>query len=660
MFWHIDADFVALAIIFIVFTDIVINKAFSSPHWQDKIFAVVALSSFFLTLVDIISSAVMMMPNVNWWTYQLILTFYFITAPLSCIMWLIYTHSFSRPKPAKQELYLYFLMSLPYLVYTMAAITNPWSGFIFHLGPKLEYSRGNGYAWIIILYYFYMFFTTASVVRNRHTLGSAKTFLLLLFPLITAIAFYCQSYLFPGYLLICPSYACILLTSHLLLQNTRRKTDPLTGLPNRNALINELEERENSSRTLIMLSINDFSFVNERYGNVLGDNLLKEIAGELKAISLNNNVYRSSGDEFLLMFKDKSPKQAEDALEALKKRFENHWSISGAKLTLVLSIGVVSLPLPQDSRIDPLSALELAVREGKKKNSTSVTYYDSALSGKYNRQRQVLAAVREGLAEKRFKTYFQPIYNVDTKRFERAEALCRLCDPKLSWISPEEFIPIAEESEYVNEITYIVLEDSCRMARELHDQGAETVIHVNLSAENFLQADFKEKVLAILGKYKVPPSLITLEITEHLLLLRDKSAETVLRELAEKGVTFAIDDYGTGYSNLTYLANIPAAIVKLDKSILKISKDGGNFVLSLMEMMNKIKKTVIAEGVETEAQAELAKMAGCGHIQGYYYAIPMEESEFENFAVNHCLDIWCENINQWEQKENIAESISDK
>ena len=93
MFWHIDADFVALAIIFIVFADIVINKAFSSPHWQDKIFAVVALSSFFLTLVDIISSAVMMMPNVNWWTYQLILTFYFITAPLSCIMWLIYTHS---------------------------------------------------------------------------------------------------------------------------------------------------------------------------------------------------------------------------------------------------------------------------------------------------------------------------------------------------------------------------------------------------------------------------------------------------------------------------------------------------------------------------------------------------------------------------------------
>lgn len=123
-----------------------------------------------------------------------------------------------------------------------------------------------------------------------------------------------------------------------------------------------------------------------------------------------------------------------------------------------------------------------------------------------------------------------------------------------------------------------------------------------------------------------------------------------MRELAEKGVTFAIDDYGTGYSNLTYLANIPAAIVKLDKSILKISKDGGNFVLSLMEMMNKIEKTVIAEGVGDRGSGELAKWQAAG-TSSYYYAIPMEESEFENFAVNHCLDIWCENINQWEQRK---------
>lgn len=660
MFWHLDASFIALAIILVISADLIIHKAFSSPHRQDKIFAATALSFLTINLIDILSSAVMMMPNVNWWVYQLSLTLYFITALIPCLMWLIYTHSFSKTDFfRKSDLYLYFVIAMPYLVYVLATMTNPWSSFVFHLSPKLEYTRNIGYVWGSLLYFFYMFLTTVSVLWNRRRLKRAKAALLMLFPVFTAVAFYCQVYVFPSYLLVCPAYACILLTSHLLLQNTKRKTDHLTGLPNRNALINALNGGENLSRSLIMLSVNDFSFVNERYGNVLGDNLLKEVAEELKTFSADESVYRSGGDEFILMFKDSSPAHTEELLAMIKKRFESPWNISDAKLTLVLSIGVVSLPMPEDSRIDPLSALELAVREGKQKNSTSVTYYDAALSGRYNRQRQVLAAVRDGIAQKRFKTYFQPIYNVDSGRFDRAEALCRLRDPKLSWISPDEFIPIAEESEYINDITDIVLDNSCRMARELYDQGAKTVIHVNLSAENFLQPDFTKRILTTIDKYSIPPSLITLEITEHLLLLRDKSAEAVLRELSEKGVTFAIDDYGTGYSNLTYLANIPAAIVKLDKSILKISNDGGNFILSLMEMMDKIKKTVIAEGVETEDQETLAVKAGCKHIQGYFHAVPMEESAFESFMINHNLNLWCENINQREQKGNIEASLAD-
>ncbi|MEG2204072.1 MAG: EAL domain-containing protein [Oscillospiraceae bacterium] len=248
------------------------------------------------------------------------------------------------------------------------------------------------------------------------------------------------------------------------------------------------------------------------------------------------------------------------------------------------------------------------------------------------RKRDLAEALERAIAEKSFEVYLQPIYHMKRRAFTYGEALLRLRDPVLGPISPAEFIPIAEETGKIVEITYLVLETVCAFLNDHRDTlRDEIAVSVNFSMVQFMQRDMTQRVLEILDRYKVSPSLIKIEVTESIIATSLGEIKSAMATLTEFGIRFALDDYGQGYSNIAYLINLPFDFVKLDKSILDGVVENDRFLKALVPMFKSLDKIVIAEGVETEAQAALVAQTACDGIQGFHFARPMPMEQALSF-----------------------------
>lgn len=242
--------------------------------------------------------------------------------------------------------------------------------------------------------------------------------------------------------------------------------------------------------------------------------------------------------------------------------------------------------------------------------------------------------ISKALAERRFQMYYQPIYSTKQKRFLSAEALIRLEDEVYGFISPELFITVAEKNGMIIEIGDFVLDEVCSfMARCKKDGLPIDYIELNLSMKQCMQTDLKEKVLYYINKYHLRPDQINLEITETAAGEEQDIVEENIRELSKEGIYFSLDDYGTGYSNLSRIMELPFHIIKLDKSLADRVNNSRIKVLlkTTIQMMHEIGIEIVAEGVETEETLQHFIEMGCDFIQGYYFSRPLPEQEFVNF-----------------------------
>ena len=416
--------------------------------------------------------------------------------------------------------------------------------------------------------------------------------------------------------------------------------DPLTGLPNRRLLMDRLDGalkescRSGLFGALLFLDLDHFKRVNDSFGHHAGDQLLQRIAERFgDALRDTDTLARLGGDEFALLLLDLG-QEAEDAAELaarvakkLLAELESPVSLGDESLTVTASIGI-TLFHDQGFTLDEiLQQADMALFQAKDAGRNTLSFFDTDLQVRAQARARLETDLRQALPNNELRLHYQPQVN-ERGDIVGAEALLRWQHPERGMVSPEQFIPLAEESRLIVSIGHWVLEAACRQlaAWAADPARAALSISVNVSPLQFREPDFVERLLAILETTGAPASHLKLELTESLLLEARDEARSRMLELRERGVCFALDDFGTGYSSLAYLKRLPLDQLKIDQSFVRdLLEDEASeaIVASTIALAQSLKLEVVAEGVESAEQRDWLLAHGCRVLQGYLFGWPV-------------------------------------
>lgn len=415
--------------------------------------------------------------------------------------------------------------------------------------------------------------------------------------------------------------------------------DPLTGLPNRTLLLDRLGHsleramREWEQVAVIFIDLDHFKDVNDTLGHETGDALLREMAERMKALLRNEDtVARLGGDEFTVILADiDAPRAALNVAQKLLQIVERPIELSGHTLHLSASIGISVFPIDGKDVPTLLKNADTAMYSAKAAGRNGYRFYTPLMTDMAMQRLEMESALRQALQLRQFSLHFQPQNDMFNNELLGAEALIRWQHPEKGLIRPDQFIPVAEETGLIVELGSWVLEETCRQYDEWRRQGWKLPkLSVNVSVKQLERGNLPQQLLQLQRKYDLPPNMLTLEITESVIMQKDY-ALTLLEEIAECGVELAIDDFGTGYSSLSYLKQLPVDTLKVDKSFVQeidIDRNGEAIVRAIVGLARTMGMSVVAEGVETVAQARFLAALECDVGQGYLWGKPVSPEEF--------------------------------
>jgi diguanylate cyclase (GGDEF)-like protein/PAS domain S-box-containing protein len=425
--------------------------------------------------------------------------------------------------------------------------------------------------------------------------------------------------------------------------------DQLTGLPNRTLLLDRLKQalatssRDGSYGALLFIDLDDFKTLNDTQGHNVGDQLLKQVAQRL-ALSLRegDTVARLGGDEFVAVLKGlgtSSKEAATGTLAAATKLLHTlaeAYQIDGATRHSTASIGATLFQGNRTAIDELMKQADLSMYKSKAAGRNAVHFFDPAMEVELKVRSTMEADLRLALKEEQFLLHYQAQV-VDGGRLTGAEVLLRWRHPLRGMVSPADFIPLAEETRLILPLGTWVLETACIQLAlwATQPEMAHLTLAVNISAHQFHQPDFVQKVLAVLHETRANPQRLKLELTESLLVRNVEEIIEKMFALKAKGVGFSLDDFGTGYSSLTYLKRLPLDQLKIDQSFVRdvlIDPNDAAIAKTIVALANTLSLGVIAEGVETAAQRDFLADAGCHAYQGYFFSRPLPIEDFVEFA----------------------------
>jgi diguanylate cyclase (GGDEF)-like protein/PAS domain S-box-containing protein len=414
--------------------------------------------------------------------------------------------------------------------------------------------------------------------------------------------------------------------------------DPLTGLPNRLLAQSRLEhslqtaQRNRLRLAVLFLDLDGFKHINDSLGHPIGDTLLTEIAGRLRArVREEDTLARLGGDEFLLLMENlASPDDAARVARKLLDTLQSPLALDGRELVVTASIGISLFPDDGASWSDLIRNADTAMYQAKAAGRDQFCFYTADMNVRALAQLELEAALRQALAQDRFVLHYQPKLDLASGRTVGFEALLRMRGADGGLMPPDSFIPLAERTGLIVPIGAWVLEAACHEASRWHRAGRpDLTIAVNVSACQFHSSEFAGHVASALASSGLPGSALELELTESVLMDQPERAVARLLALKATGVRLALDDFGTGYSSLGYLLRLPIDALKIDRSFVDgLGRDdhATDIVNSIIGLARRMRLKVIAEGVETEAQVDSLRAYGCDEIQGYWLSRPMESA----------------------------------
>jgi diguanylate cyclase (GGDEF)-like protein/PAS domain S-box-containing protein len=416
-------------------------------------------------------------------------------------------------------------------------------------------------------------------------------------------------------------------------------TDGLTGLPNRRSLSERLHDAATSSRgngagfALLLVDLDRFRQINDSLGHDVGDEVLRTVAQRIRGcLGMEDELARIGGDQFALLVPGADGARAEMLSRRLLNTVAQPCSVDSAQFTLTCSIGVALCPQHGRNLDELVRHAEAAMREAKDGGRANYRVHQPRAEHDLRHHMRLDHAMRQALVSGRFRLNFQPQVDLASGRVIGAEALIRWRDPELGEVPPGQFIPVAEETGFIVAIGDWVLSQALRQAALWHEQGCAIPIAVNVSALQFQQAQFTDRVASMLAVSGLPAHLLELELTESILVRDADEALNRLHALARLGVQLAIDDFGTGYSSLAYLKRFPIEKLKIDRSFVSGLPDDDSdvgIVRAILQMAKALDMTVIAEGVETEPQRAFLQAEGCAQFQGFLFSAAVDGLSFE-------------------------------
>lgn len=425
------------------------------------------------------------------------------------------------------------------------------------------------------------------------------------------------------------------------LADSRRqaRTDELTALPNRRSVFEALDALDDrlaagTRIAVLLLDLDRFKEINDSLGHAVGDALLRQVGPRLRAHLRDGDVLaRLGGDEFVVLAEDLDADAALRLAERLREQLQRPFALSGMGLTVDASVGIAVGPGDSASAVELLQLADLAMYSAKAGRS-GVAVYDEARDGHGRHRLEDVAQLRRALEQGELVLHYQPKLALPTGAVDGVEALVRWQHPTRGLLFPDAFLELAESAGLMAQLTAQVVDRALAQCRAWADAGRSLTMAVNVSPSNLVDEEFPDQVRGLLATHGLPASALVLEVTESLLMEDRERAVRVLSRLRDDGVGVAIDDYGTGYSSLAYLASLPVTELKLDRTFVAAltgSARAESIVTSTLQLAHALGLVLVAEGAEDQDTVDALASIGCDVVQGYHLSRPLPPEALESW-----------------------------
>lgn len=598
-------------------------------NFKKKCYITCLALSMFSILVNIASVVTLGKLSDGWNFFLNALYYPAVMSNASMLAFFLFYLMFEHVPQRRCSKIAYAVIFVFFGIVAVLTIANIWTGCLFTVENGI-YSRGPlntvGYVGVgielcmLVVCYF----------RNRKHINASLTRLMKMLPIAVAVLI-CFQMVDRDIMMNGIISAMANLILFIISQSSRMEQDALTELENRTALINDLMLKLNKKEKFQFITVNlkGFSTVNQKFGHNSGNEFLYQVARYLEKTFTEGKAYRMGGVEFALLLPFVSEEYADHCRNEIYQRFIGKWDVQTFSYTLRASICDVIYTGENMEVAQLIEEMQYAQNMAKEKKETNILHFDETVRYKMARRKYLIHRIKQAMKEDGFEMYFQPIYSWADKSFTSMEALLRLKDEDGTLISPGEFIPVAEEVGLIDNIGWIVLDKVCAFLSSHPEMDIRTA-SVNMSMQQFMDFGFTEKIEECLQRHQLAPDRIRIEITERMISENPQRTADILHKLTKNGIQFYLDDFGMGYSNFAGVLSLPIETIKLDMTLVHgaLESERKFIVLkSIITMLRRAGYSVVAEGIETEEQANILKGMGADRLQGFYYYRPMPETE---------------------------------
>ena len=631
MFYNIHYDICAIVVHVFALFFVVYKKEIRRV--QNKVYLAILITGLITTVFDLLSAIINSYMTESRVVLGMAVNYgYLILHNIMPILFCIYIVVVSGSYMNKTKSF-YIHLFIPTLVTIILFILNPFNNGVFYYNDKLEYCHGPLMIWLYAIAGLYIVICITLIFKNSSLLSKGKKIAMMILFSGTIISIVIQS--------ICSSlliemfiqglaYLGILYT----IENEDELRNGITGIYNRKGFISEniIRIKNNIKYTVLTVKITNLKYYSSAVGIMSTNELLIDIAKWLDEL-VPNCAYDCDNSSFSVVLNKYSKEEVEEIINIIKEKLSQDWIFNDMKLALNSNIYIINIPEDVDT-IERLMGIVDSEYESESDNK--VTLIRGEKLNMFQRERKIQEEIQKALINREFKVLYQPIWDKESDTIQSAEALVRMPIGELGFISPEEFIPISEKTGDIIEIGEFVFEEVCKMFSEQNiKQYGVDFIEVNLSTVQCMQKNLAKRFKEILDKHNVSATSINLEITESAAANSPEMFLNTMSELKDLGFTFSMDDYGTGYSNLSHMYDTDFDIIKLDKSILwnsYKSKKADIILQNTVKMIKEMEHNIVIEGVETEEQKEYVSSLGCDYCQGYYFSKPVDKNEFIEYC----------------------------
>lgn len=685
MVYNFDFEICAILILFVV---IAFNYAKKSlPLLQNHLYFCIVWTVFFTTIFEFLS-AISEMYNYcfpKWSIYLINCVFYALinAIPVLYIFYCLAMTDIFEKKSLNERKKLVALILIPiaisYLLIILTPILSQITVLTFSVDETNVYHRGG--FWFYFLYLIAFCYFVASfiiLVRHEKTITRKRMLTTFSFIIFSFIAVAIQL-LVPSLLVQCFGISFAVLFFSFTVQKPENRLDTVTDLYNQTGFATFTNKQFVSKKSFYCagITLDDMTFMINTFGIKIFNSLLYSVANFLSQYSKVSTAYHLSQGRFCLVFSEYSLEkkiddtkteaaEAQRIISEILTRFQKKWVLGNTEYKLNIRTCLIHCPEDADSSESIIDLINQVAEEDRFKKGGLV--HAKTIDTDYKKRIiNIEYILRNAFRKKAFQVYYQPIYSTKKKRIIGAEALIRLKDvdgkvgPAGKFISPEEFIPIAEKNGTIFSIGEYVFEEVCKMLNSINpDKYGIEKIDINLSIVQCMQSSVTDQIITIADIYQIPHHLLNLEITETAAAYSQTTLIETMEKLAKTGIEFSLDDYGSGHATMEYMLDLPFKMIKIDKGIIwnAFANPRINVALaSTIAMIGDLDMLVLAEGVETKEQVDWLSALGCDYLQGYYFSKPLPKDNYLQLMKRANPESWAKysNTEEIEELEELEE-----